>query len=70
MSNALSQYREKHGLTLAQLAEQFGVQAPALYKWETKRVPAERVLDVVRLTGIPAHELRPDLYLPATEAAQ
>jgi len=70
MSNAITRYREKHKLTLAQLAERFGVQAPALYKWETKRVPAERVLDVVRLTGIQAHELRPDIYLPTTEAAQ
>lgn len=26
------------------------------------RVPAERVLDIERLTGVSRHELRPDLY--------
>jgi DNA-binding transcriptional regulator YdaS (Cro superfamily) len=26
------------------------------------RVPAERVVDVERVTGVPRHELRPDLY--------
>ena len=31
--------------------------------WATRnRIPAERVLDVERATGIPRHELRPDLY--------
>lgn len=28
----------------------------------TGRVPAERVLDIERLTGVPRNELRPDLY--------
>lgn len=32
----------------------------AISQW--KRVPAERVLDVERITGVPRHELRPDLY--------
>lgn len=27
-----------------------------------RRVPAERVVDVERVTGVPRHELRPDLY--------
>jgi DNA-binding transcriptional regulator YdaS (Cro superfamily) len=27
-------------------------------------LPAERVLDIERVTGIPRHELRPDLYPP------
>lgn len=29
-----------------------------------KRVPSLRVLDVERATGVPRHELRPDLYPP------
>jgi DNA-binding transcriptional regulator YdaS (Cro superfamily) len=36
----------------------------AISQW--KKVPAERVLDVERVTGIPRHELRPDIY-PAPE---
>jgi DNA-binding transcriptional regulator YdaS (Cro superfamily) len=36
----------------------------AVSQW--KQVPAERVLDVERATGVSRHRLRPDLY-PATE---
>jgi DNA-binding transcriptional regulator YdaS (Cro superfamily) len=32
----------------------------AISQW--KQVPAERVLDVERITGVPRHELRPDIY--------
>jgi DNA-binding transcriptional regulator YdaS (Cro superfamily) len=32
----------------------------AVSQW--RRVPAERVLDVERLTGVLRHDLRPDLY--------
>lgn len=32
----------------------------AVSQW--KQVPAERVLDVERVTGVPRHRLRPDLY--------
>ena len=31
-------------------------------KNRNKRVPAERVLDIERVTGVSRHELRPDLY--------
>ena len=34
----------------------------AISQW--KQVPAERVLDVERATGISRHDLRPDLYPP------
>lgn len=30
--------------------------------WQWKRVPAERVLAVERVTGVSRHDLRPDLY--------
>lgn len=36
----------------------------AISQW--KQVPAERVLEVERVTRIPRHELRPDIY-PAPE---
>lgn len=39
----------------------------AVSQWE--RVPAERVLDVEKISGEPRHELRPDIYPPPTERA-
>lgn len=49
---------------MAQLAAKLGIARQAIYQWS--RIPAERVVDVERVTGIPRAELRPDLY----EAAQ
>lgn len=45
-----------------------GITPQAISQW--RRVPAERVLEVERVTGVPRHELRPDIYpAPETEAA-
>lgn len=49
------------------LARQLGVKVQSIQQW--KRIPAERVLDVERVTGIPRHKLRPDLYPQDREAA-
>lgn len=43
-----------------------GITPQAISQW--KQVPAERVLDVERATGVSRHDLRPDLY-PAPGAA-
>ena len=48
------------------LARALGVTPGAVSQWD--RVPAERVIDVERLTGIPRHDLRPDIY-PQAEVA-
>lgn len=64
MENPLTAYRQRESITQADLAARLGVQPPAVCKWERGRIPAERVLDVERVTGIPRHELRPDLYPP------
>lgn len=47
------------------LSRKLGKLTPqAISQW--KYVPARRVLDVERVTGVPRHQLRPDLYpLPA-----
>lgn len=38
--------------------------------WRTRgRVPAERVLDIEKATGISRHELRPDVFGAAETAA-
>jgi len=42
------------------LAVVLGITRQAIYQWP--RVPAERVLDIERATGVSRHELRPDLY--------
>lgn len=47
---------------MADLARALGVDKATVTRWGQKRVPAERVLDVERVAGIPRHDLRPDLY--------
>jgi YdaS antitoxin of YdaST toxin-antitoxin system len=44
------------------LARLLGVKSQAVSQW--KQVPAKRVIDVEKLTQVPRHELRPDLYPP------
>jgi DNA-binding transcriptional regulator YdaS (Cro superfamily) len=45
---------------ITKLSTQLGLSRVAASAW--KRVPAERVLEVERLTGVSRHKLRPDLY--------
>ena len=49
------------------LAKALGITSQAFYSW--KEVPPRRVLDIERITGIPRHEIRPDLY-PADDTGQ
>lgn len=42
------------------LARSLGISGPAVMQWT--EVPIARALAVGRLTGVPIHELRPDLY--------
>lgn len=42
------------------LGRQLGIAGNAVRQW--LRVPAERVLEVERLTGVSRHDLRPDIY--------
>ena len=53
--------RKQRGL-MARVADHLGVTRAAVATWQ--RVPAERVRAVSEFTGIPAHELRPDLFEP------
>lgn len=45
------------------------VSRTTVYRWINLRVPAERVVDIERITGIARSDLRPDLYPSASEAA-
>lgn len=45
---------------IVKLSLALGLSRGACSQW--RRIPAERVLEVERLTGIPRETLRPDLY--------
>lgn len=45
---------------VSQLAKALGITHGAVSQW--RRIPAERALEIERITGIPRSELRPDLY--------
>jgi len=62
MQNALSQYRDAHQLTVAAAAKRLGVAKSTWWKWENNRVPAERVVEVSRATGVPCSAIRPEMY--------
>ena len=47
------------------LSRELGIKHTALYSWT--RVPAERVLDIERITGVSRHALRPDIFGPEPE---
>lgn len=47
------------GITQSAVASALGLNKATISRWQ--RVPAERVVEVERITGIPRHELRPDL---------
>lgn len=57
----LRQYRE--GQTLDAASKSLGVNRTTLLRWEegSVQIPADRVIEVERITGISRHELRPDL---------
>jgi DNA-binding transcriptional regulator YdaS (Cro superfamily) len=60
-SEALGRAKAAAGNATA-LAHKLGVTRQALSQWAV--VPVLRILDVERITGIPRHELRPDMHDP------
>lgn len=42
------------------LAAKLGVRHQAVYQWSA--VPAERVIEVAKLTGLRPYDIRPDMY--------
>jgi DNA-binding transcriptional regulator YdaS (Cro superfamily) len=58
--------RSQRGL-MTRIAAELGIERGAVAMW--KKIPPERVPDVERITGIPRHELRPDLWEKPAAAA-
>jgi DNA-binding transcriptional regulator YdaS (Cro superfamily) len=52
----------ERGLKLVNVASALGVDKATVTRWSLGRIPAERVADVERVTGIGRYELRPDLF--------
>lgn len=67
MDEALERAKTTAGGTAALAKLLGGLTSQAVSQW--RKVPAERVLDVERVTGISRHELRPDIFGPAPERA-
>jgi len=71
-SQNLKNLLQKRDLKLVDLARRLGVDKATVSRWALKGVPADRIEDVSGASGIPAHELRPDLaqiFSPTPEAA-
>jgi DNA-binding transcriptional regulator YdaS (Cro superfamily) len=62
MLTSIVQRMARHVGGLTVLGMLLGISRNAFYHW--KMVPAKRVLELEKLTGIPRHEMRPDLYPP------
>lgn len=60
---------KRQNIKPAALAREVGVDKSQVTRWAQKKVPAERVLDIERITGISRHDLRPDVFGAKPEAA-
>lgn len=52
----------KRGLLLTDVAATLGVNKSTVTRWAQRGVPASRILEVERATGVRRKLLRPDLY--------
>jgi DNA-binding transcriptional regulator YdaS (Cro superfamily) len=67
MENVCDIAKEKAGGPAALAKALGGITSQAVSQW--KKVPAERVLDVERITGISRRDLRPDVFGQSETAA-
>jgi DNA-binding transcriptional regulator YdaS (Cro superfamily) len=62
MTSPLTNYLSEERGRVTALADRLGINRVTLYRWGKTAVPAERVVQLERLTGIPRHRLRPDIF--------
>ena len=61
---------KEQNMRLSDLARAVDVDKATATRWSQGNIPPERVRDVASATGIPLHELRPDLWdAPASTGA-
>lgn len=51
------------------LARALGMTRQRVHYWRKRGIPADQVLRVSEITGVPPHELRPDLYPHPSQGA-
>jgi DNA-binding transcriptional regulator YdaS (Cro superfamily) len=61
MRDALSQAIENIG-GASETARKMKVTVAAIYKWKRTKLPATRVLDIEKLSGVSRYQLRPDVF--------
>lgn len=66
METLIKAWRKRTGRRADDVAREAGVTLAMWSRWETgaRRIPAERVTDIERITGISRHNLRPDIFGP------
>lgn len=57
-----------HAGGIVALSLALGLSRGAVSQW--KRVPVDRVKDVSRLTGVPRHVIRPDIFAETTQTIE
>lgn len=67
--NPIRAWREIHKMPVKDLARRVGVQSSAICKWEKSQVSSRKALALHKVTGIPLHVLRPDIYPQPEKAA-
>ena len=70
MSTPIKTWRQRVNRSADEVAKEAGVTLAMWSRWETgsRQLPASRVLDIERITGISRHELRPDVFGPAPKS--
>lgn len=51
-------------MNVPKIAQHFNISRQAVYLWLRTKIPADRVLELEKVSGVPRHELRPDIYPP------
>ena len=62
MKSPLRTYLDASDRTVDALASELGVNRTTIWRWETGKIPVERLADIERVTKIPRQKLRPDIF--------